>query len=112
MALSIPQAILAAFLSWLKNWSGYEDTSTTPSLVMTAISGFVTILGFMVVFRSNQAWSRFWEGFTLVRTARGQWFNAASSLFAFCSRKPEKAQAVQAFQELIASLMSLLFATA
>eukprot|EP00449_Zooxanthella_nutricula_P011836 CAMPEP_0198517216 /NCGR_PEP_ID=MMETSP1462-20131121/18398_1 /TAXON_ID=1333877 /ORGANISM="Brandtodinium nutriculum, Strain RCC3387" /LENGTH=384 /DNA_ID=CAMNT_0044246769 /DNA_START=162 /DNA_END=1312 /DNA_ORIENTATION=+ len=77
---------------------------------MTAVSAFVSILGFMVVFRSNQAWSRYWEGADLVQQARGEWISATSSLFACMSRSPEKADQVVRLEGLVVRLMSLLYA--
>lgn len=53
---------------------------------MAAVNAYIAILGFMVVFRSNQAWTRYWEGADLVLQARGSWVSATSSLIAFCSR--------------------------
>lgn len=78
---------------------------------MAAVSAYITILGFMVVFRSNQAWTRYWEGADLVLQARGSWVSATSSLIAFCSRKPKDAECVRDFRHKLVRLMSLLFST-
>lgn len=73
---------------------------------------FITVLGFLVVFRSNQAWSRYWEGATLVQEVRGVWLNSVSAIFAFSSRKGDDQARVDAFQDLIIRQMSLLFGEA
>eukprot|EP00448_Togula_jolla_P025611 CAMPEP_0170653190 /NCGR_PEP_ID=MMETSP0224-20130122/47280_1 /TAXON_ID=285029 /ORGANISM="Togula jolla, Strain CCCM 725" /LENGTH=335 /DNA_ID=CAMNT_0010985055 /DNA_START=152 /DNA_END=1157 /DNA_ORIENTATION=+ len=70
------------------------------------------VLGFMIVFRSNQAYSRYWEGAGLVMQVKGEWFNAASSLFAFCSSDPTRASEVDDFQHGIVRLMSMLYCSA
>lgn len=74
----------------------------------TIWSGYNFILGFLIVFRSNQAYSRFWESVSLTHKIRGQWTNAFSSLLAFCSPDPAKKEAVNHFREYLLRLMSLL----
>jgi putative membrane protein len=78
----------------------------------SVLSGFTFILGFLVVFRSQQAYSRWWEGGTLLQQLRGEWFNAFSSLMAFCNTDPEKQEKVVEFQHRLARLCSLLYCTA
>mmetsp|Transcript_129066 Transcript_129066/g.288484 ORF Transcript_129066/g.288484 Transcript_129066/m.288484 type:complete len:478 (+) Transcript_129066:87-1520(+) len=81
-------------------------------------AGFSSVLAFLIVFRNNQAYSRFWEGATLIQQVRGEWFNAVSSVFAFMSSRegpkatPEHIQRMDNFQELLIKLMSLLYAGA
>jgi predicted membrane chloride channel (bestrophin family) len=74
--------------------------------------GFIFVLGFLIVFRSQVAYSRWWEGGTLVQQLRGEWFNAFSSLLAFSSSAPEMKDEVLKFQHRLARLMSLLYANA
>lgn len=75
-------------------------------------SGFTFVLGFLVVFRNNQAYSRFWEGAMQIAVMRGEWLNAISSSFAFCSAAKEKEDSVRSFQVHLAKTASLLFASA
>lgn len=70
-------------------------------------SGYTSVLGLFVVFRNNQAYSRFWEGGTLLNQLRGEWFNAVSSLLSFCSNEKDKAEDVWLFQQLVVRLASL-----
>mmetsp|Transcript_15322 Transcript_15322/g.33113 ORF Transcript_15322/g.33113 Transcript_15322/m.33113 type:complete len:479 (-) Transcript_15322:200-1636(-) len=111
---SFPAGIVAIVSNYIKTdiLELTEDDLGTPNTVMTAFSGFIMVLGFTAVFRSNQAWARYWEGAALVQQMRGEWFNATSSLFAFCSRKPDKKKQVEKFQADIVRLISLLFGTA
>jgi len=78
------------------------------------LGGFMFILGFLVVFRSQQAYSRWWEGGTLMQQLRGEWFNATSCLVAFCNTEtaPEKHWEVLKFQHQLVRLVSLLYASA
>jgi len=78
----------------------------------SVLAGFTFILGFLVVFRSQQAYARWWEGGTLLQQLRGEWFNAYSNLMAFCNSAPEKQQDVLEFQHRLVRLMSLLYCAA
>lgn len=71
-------------------------------------SGFTFVLGFLVVFRTQQAYARYWEGATLLRQCRGEWFNATSSVVAFCTLDRERQAEVEEFQHLLIRLMSML----
>jgi len=78
----------------------------------SVLAGFTFILGFLVVFRSQQAYARWWEGGTLLQQLRGEWFNAFSNLMAFCSSAPDKQQDVMEFQHRLVRLVSLLYCAA
>ena len=74
----------------------------------TIWSGFSFVLGFLIVFRSNQAYSRFWESVTLFQQIGGEWLNAFSNLLCFCSKDPEKLDQVNEFRYYLSRFMSLL----
>jgi len=77
------------------------------------LSGFTFILGFLLVFRSQQAYSRWWEGGTLMQQLRGEWFNATSCLIAFCNTSDaNKSAEVLKFQHQLVRLVSLLYVSA
>jgi len=78
----------------------------------SVLAGFTFVFGFLVVFRSQQAYSRWWEGGTLLQQLRGEWFNAFSSLLAFCNNDRGKEEDVLAFQHQLCRLCSLLYCTA
>eukprot|EP00930_Biecheleria_cincta_P002217 TRINITY_DN103240_c0_g1_i1.p1 TRINITY_DN103240_c0_g1~~TRINITY_DN103240_c0_g1_i1.p1 ORF type:complete len:547 (-),score=96.76 TRINITY_DN103240_c0_g1_i1:185-1825(-) len=114
-------AILAAMLHWgLRQLDTLvekdaEGTSVFMSQMDGATilwSGYTAVLGFLVVFRNNQAYARFWEGATLVNQLRGEWFNATSALMAFCTRDPKYEKQVDDFQQLLVRLMSVLYCSA
>lgn len=106
LASAIPCSIAAFFChdnlhEHFDNWGAAEAGTTI-------YSGFMFALGFLIVFRMNQAYSRWWEAGTLLQQARAQWFNAYSSLVALSdARKPEALR----FHHLLARLMSLLYGT-
>lgn len=60
----------------------------------------------------QKAYSRWWEGGTLLQQLRGEWFNAVSNLMAFCSNQPEKKHSVLKFQHQTVRLFSLLYGSA
>ena len=75
-------------------------------------SKFTFVLGFLIVFRSNQAYSRFWESVTLFHQISGEWMSAFSNLLSFCSADPHKHAAVTEFRQYLIRLMSLLHCNA
>jgi len=102
-----PVAVATFFLSF------YRLVEYNRNLNMSQVwSAYNFTLGFLLVFRTQQAYSRFWEGATILQQVRGEWFNAVSSCFAFCSSKAEKQIEVERFQHFLARLMSLLYCTA
>jgi len=78
----------------------------------SVLAGFTFILGFLVVFRSQQAYSRWWEGGTLLQQLRGEWFNAFSNLMAVCNHDPVRKHEVAEFQHRLVRLVSLMYCTA
>merc|ERR1719345_532790 len=75
-------------------------------------SGYTFVLGFLIVFRNNQAYSRFWEGATLFQQVRGEWLNATSSLVAFCDHSATRERDVNKFQHQLVRLVSMLHCSA
>jgi len=109
---AFPCSVLSVALhTFLANNENFQEIGAG-DVGASVLSGFTFILGFLVVFRSQQAYSRWWEGGTLLQQLRGEWFNAYSSLMAFCNMAPEKQDDVLAFQHRLARLCSLLYCTA
>eukprot|EP00930_Biecheleria_cincta_P095100 TRINITY_DN87124_c0_g1_i1.p1 TRINITY_DN87124_c0_g1~~TRINITY_DN87124_c0_g1_i1.p1 ORF type:complete len:338 (-),score=47.04 TRINITY_DN87124_c0_g1_i1:66-1079(-) len=75
-------------------------------------SSYTLVLAFLLVFRSNQAFTRFWEGTTSTAAVHSMWTNAAGTLMSFSSQEPEKLDQVRRFQHLAVRLLSLLFCSA
>merc|ERR1719161_1463689 len=108
--MGLPSAFGAVFCFYFSRWMGWDsfDTTRLSSLWLS----YNVVLSFLIVFRSQLAYARFWEGSTLLLQVRGEWFNATSSLLAFCSRKKENHFEVERFQHLFVRLMSMLICAA
>merc|ERR1719408_258172 len=74
--------------------------------------GFSFLVGFLVVFRTSQAYARFWEGCTEMHKMGAEWFDACSSLMAFCKHSEKPLSDVLSFQNMLIRLFSMLHATA
>lgn len=107
---SIPNAALTALLHTFFHEDTGENSPTAGVSILW--SGYTVVLGFMIVFLTNQAYSRFWEGATLINQVRGTWFNAISNLVAFCTAEEELKEDVDGFQHTIVRLASLLYCSA
>lgn len=107
---AVPNAITTymCHLYFHERFDGYSSSEAG----MDVFRNFTLILGFLIVFRANQAYARWWEGGTLLLQVRGEWFNAYSSLIALCSMQPEKALEVMRFQHQLMRLMSMLYGAA
>lgn len=109
----LPAALAASLVHIaLDSIPGSRETLAVEDVGASVLSGFTFILGFLIVFRSQQAYSRWWEGGTLLQQLRGEWFNAFSSLMAFCNTSKEKTEGVLNFQHRLLRLVSLLYASA
>lgn len=111
LVMAIPNAIFAYFLATVMG----EHSDYTQSMADNAMGlwgAYTSVLFFVLYFRSNVAYNRWWEGGTLLQQTRGEWFNAYSSLIAFVSSDPKKEEDVEAYQHMLARLMSLLFCSA
>eukprot|EP00928_Gymnodinium_smaydae_P046351 TRINITY_DN30874_c0_g1_i1.p1 TRINITY_DN30874_c0_g1~~TRINITY_DN30874_c0_g1_i1.p1 ORF type:complete len:523 (+),score=92.40 TRINITY_DN30874_c0_g1_i1:64-1632(+) len=113
LAWAIPAAGLAYILSFFfqKYRDLFGDETTFSNLGMIS-AGYTTTLGFLLVFRCQISYGRFWDGASYLQTIRGGWFNAVSNLVAFCSSKPERQAEVMHFQHQLVRLMSLLYSAA
>jgi len=109
-AWAFPCSMLAGVIRFALNSSDEwrERAGSVGSETTSVLSGFAFILGFLVVFRSQQAYNRWWEGGTLLQQLRGEWFNSYSCLLAFCTNKEELQDDVRRFQHQMVRLFSIL----
>eukprot|EP00928_Gymnodinium_smaydae_P087058 TRINITY_DN71400_c0_g1_i1.p1 TRINITY_DN71400_c0_g1~~TRINITY_DN71400_c0_g1_i1.p1 ORF type:complete len:680 (-),score=82.54 TRINITY_DN71400_c0_g1_i1:56-2095(-) len=111
MLWALPDACACIGLNFLWEYLGWRPD--IGGSIFTALWGSSTfVIGFLIVFRSQIAYSRYWEGSTLLQNVRGAWLNAVSNLLAFCSRKPEKSAEVHSFENLLARMMSMMHCAA
>eukprot|EP00929_Paragymnodinium_shiwhaense_P107100 TRINITY_DN7313_c0_g1_i1.p1 TRINITY_DN7313_c0_g1~~TRINITY_DN7313_c0_g1_i1.p1 ORF type:complete len:584 (+),score=116.50 TRINITY_DN7313_c0_g1_i1:50-1801(+) len=87
-----------------------EEEGFRASQLWALLTGSIMLL---ISFRIHKAYARFWDGTTLLHQMWGEWFDAASCLFAFSSpARVEKAQEVQDFRHTLVRLMSLMHGSA
>jgi len=83
----------------------------TPNSVFSdqsAWSGFSFLVGFLVVFRTSQAYARFWDGCSATHRMQAEWTDAACALASFCKASAAPVEDVVKFKHLVVRLFSLL----
>jgi len=78
----------------------------------TVYAGFTSLIGFLVVFRTSIAYSRFWTGATFLSQMNADWFEAASSLVAFSVGSKADRRSIDMFKQTLVRLFSMLHALA
>jgi len=110
VAIAILPTIIAVVIAALL------DTSSDFQMVIletsAAYSSFSFVIGFLLVFRTTTAYSRFWEGTTLVQVLRGVWVGAFGSIIAFTTTSKRPHEEVMEFRLKLVRLMSCLHANA
>lgn len=111
---AIPCACIAAGVWYYQNHISESETDQKErrAASVAIVGGVSAILGFLLIFRTQKAYGRYWECAMFLQKARGEWFNATSNLVSFCSPKPEKSRDVRKFQQQLVRLISLLFRSA
>lgn len=107
MPKALGWAMFSSALSVLVNVFYYSPETAETTIASTWFS-YSFLLSFLVVFRTQSAYSRYWEGATVLASIKADFVNAASCMFAFCSTDPNKKTEVRQFQHLVVRLMSLL----
>lgn len=125
-----PASLLALALKlWLSTYcsdSGldedecYGEESQLPPIFKVisnsfVYTGFTFVVGFLLVFRTSQAYTRYAEGATLLHMMRGEWYDACSNLVAF-SHSPNvnstDSEGANELRHLFVRLFSLLHSCA
>merc|ERR1719408_149672 len=86
----------------------FYDADSAENLIASTWFSYSFLLSFLVVFRTQSAYSRYWEGASTLHAVKGDFINAAGCMFAFCNADPAKKAEVRQFQHLVVRLMSLL----
>ncbi|CAJ1419164.1 unnamed protein product [Effrenium voratum] len=108
---SLPCALITVLLHSF--WDTEKGEANREMEGITTIwSSFTFVLGFLIVFRSNQAYSRFWESVTLFQQTSGEWTSALSNLLSFCRAEAEYKDDVEKFRQYLIRLLSLLHCNA
>lgn len=104
---ALPNAVITFFVAYaIENEPWDEEMARNAQILWVS---FTSVMFFVLFFRSNVAYARWWEGGTLLQQTRGEWFNSYSSIIAFSSVDPSRQDEVEVFHHMIARLMSLLF---
>ncbi|CAJ1371803.1 unnamed protein product [Effrenium voratum] len=109
-AAGILSGILCSTLKFMQTYVD-DDNWIEENLVFdsTAYGSFGTCMSFMIVFRTAQSYSRYWEGIVAVYEIMGYLFNAASNCLAFARITKAEEMQVTNFKRLVVRLFSLLF---
>jgi putative membrane protein len=107
----LPSAIMAYFMHYMVKIGRVETITEDNAGLAQGWAGFNFVLGFLLVFRTQISYARFWEGATMLENVRAQWINASKQLFAFVSSEPDRILDVRRFHHTAARLMSLMFCT-
>jgi len=113
-AIALPCGLIAAGIRWLISDGSIPLMESEYSIVnqTQAWAGFSSLVGFLIIFRTSQAYSRFWEGCTSTHTMRAEWFDACSALVAFCEHSKADPALIMTFKHTLVRLFSMLHASA
>jgi len=87
-------------------WGGVDNEASNS--VSQAWTGYSFILGFLIVYRMQVSYNRFWEACSLTNEMRGEWIDAYCSLCSFCNKSDAKHEEVLAFKGLLMRLFSMM----
>jgi len=102
-----PTAVITFLVKWYDLF-GKEDVLFNSA----AWSGFSFLVGFLVIFRTSEAYSRFWDGCTATHQMRAEWIDAATAIMSFCQHSVAPQEQIVRFKHVTVRLFSLLHAMA
>mmetsp|Transcript_17007 Transcript_17007/g.53448 ORF Transcript_17007/g.53448 Transcript_17007/m.53448 type:complete len:505 (+) Transcript_17007:147-1661(+) len=114
MLTALPCALVAAGVRLLINVGHMQFLESIDSVLTEtqAWTGFSMLVGFLIVFRTSQAYSRFWEGCSSTHMMRSEWFDCCSALCAFCAHSKVSSEKTMRFKHTLVRLFSMLHASA
>jgi len=112
--LAVPCGAIAAIMKFFIDSGHLRIFAAEDSILREtqAWNGFSFLVGFLVVFRTSQAYNRFWDGCTATHQMRAEWFDACSALVAFCKHSKADDAAIFKFKNMLIRLFSMLHAAA
>jgi len=111
--VTLPCALITLLLKYVDRSEHWLLGNFTQEWHIEA-AGFTTfsgLLGFLIVFRTSEAYSRYWEGCGLVQVMMGNMCDAAFSIASFTSLSKARQEKVWEFRQTIVALTSLLNAS-
>lgn len=112
LKVAVPCAIVAAASQILRQQNVGEATYFFSNILTNnaAYTAFTFLCGFLVVFRTQQGYGRFWGGCNSIKAMQAEWFAAASNLVAFCRHSDCPQSQILQFHHVLLRLMSMLHA--
>jgi len=110
--IAIPCALLAMSLKYFAFEEALFHGEAALTIKPNAYGAFSGLLGFLIVFRTSQAYSGYIMGSSHMHACLVMWLDSAGSLMSFAGTTGEDQVAITQFQHLIARLHSLLSALA
>lgn len=111
---AFPCGLLSALLSYL--WSEeVGDAAHFFSAILSNNAGYTSftfLVGFLVVFRTQQGYGRFCDGLSNLKAMQSEWYSAASNLVAFSRHSTSAERDIKKFHHVIVRLLSMLDAVA
>jgi len=110
--VALPPATISGALTYLEYFKEgmLDDFAEHWSVNGSAFTSFTGLLGILIVFRTSQAYSRYWDGTGLLHTITGNFFDAAARVVAFTVTSTADQGRVDEFRQTVASLTSLISA--
>lgn len=106
LLVSIPCGVLGAVLKYCETSTEMRNIANILLGNNGAYSAITFFLGFLIAFRVNSAYERFWQGCDLVNNISGELFNGASSAISYCNHNKCTEQEIADFQHLLIRLLS------
>mmetsp|Transcript_32228 Transcript_32228/g.73696 ORF Transcript_32228/g.73696 Transcript_32228/m.73696 type:complete len:649 (-) Transcript_32228:121-2067(-) len=101
--VAVPCGLVAVLMRVIMDHGGLDFLQGSESILLDsqAWTGFTFLVGFLIVFRTSQAYNRFWDGCTATHQMRAEWLDGVSALTAFAEFSkgrvaPEKTKAFKA----------------
>jgi len=113
MSVAIPCGLLGSGLKIMVDRGLFEFVDNL--VIMTdnaAWTAFSALLGFLVVFRTSQAYTRFWAGCSATHSMRMEWFNACTMFLAYARISKAPTEKVKNFSGKLIRLFSIMHAAA
>lgn len=110
--IALPSGLLAVLLKYfqIKNLFGFDWFEKSMNLPGAAWGGFVSVLGFLIIFRTSAAYGRFTTGVATVSDMGVAYIEAASAIVSSMRGTKKDSKTVKEFQNLIVRLFSLMHA--
>lgn len=107
---ALPSATLALAMKLFEGEIPEEAVTFDILLNNAAYTGFSFAMGFLFVFRTSQAYSRFWEGVTVGQRMYAEWLDFASGVVAFSKYSKAGEEVTSNYHHRLVRLLSLLHA--